>query len=153
MVSIYLDLLTKIMGYTKLLFGRPGGLYVSSPQRCSYPVAAHVVRSNAAEKYCVDHQYGFDQIKSHREQHAMPVLNNLDIILKTQATNSLPKSPPGMALQYTLSRWDKLNVYFQDGNLKIDKKLVKNSIRPVAIGRKNYLFPGNHEAAERSAML
>ncbi len=43
-----------------------------------------------------------------------------------------------MALQYTLARWDKLNVYTQDGNLRIDNNLVENSIRPVAIGRKNY---------------
>ena len=57
-----------------------------------------------------------------------------------------------MALQYTLARWDKLNVYLMDGNLRIDNNLVENSIRPIAIGRKNYLFAGNHEAAQRSAM-
>ena len=56
-------------------------------------------------------------------------------------------------MQYTLARWDKLNVYTEDGNLRIDNNLVENSIRPVAIGRKNYLFAGNHEAAGRSAML
>jgi hypothetical protein len=56
-------------------------------------------------------------------------------------------------LQYTLARWDKLNVYTLDGNLRIDNNLVENSIRPVAIGRKNYLFAGNHGAAQRSAML
>lgn len=44
-------------------------------------------------------------------------------------------------------------MYTQDGNLGIDNNLVENSIRPVAIGRKNYLFASNHEAAERSAML
>ena len=42
-----------------------------------------------------------------------------------------------MALQYTLARWDKLSVYTQDNNLRIDNNLVGNSIRPVAIGRKN----------------
>ena len=107
----------------------------------------------AIEKYCVDHQYSANEIQSHRQQHALPVLNNLHELLKNQLTNSLPKSPLGMALQYTLARWDKLNVYTQDGNLRIDNNLVENSIRPVAIGRKNYLFAGNHEAAERSAML
>ena len=107
----------------------------------------------AIEKYCVDHQYSANEIKSHRQQYALPVLNNLHELLKNQLTNSLPKSPLGMALRYTLARWDKLNVYTQDGNLRIDNNLVENSIRPVAIGRKNYLFAGNHEAADRSAML
>ena len=44
-------------------------------------------------------------------------------------------------------------MYAQDGHLRIDNSLVENSIRPVAIGRKNYLFAGNHEVAQRSAML
>jgi transposase len=107
----------------------------------------------AVEKYCAANNCTADEIKNYRQQHAVPLLNTLHQILQTQLTNSLPKSPLGMALQYTLARWDKLNVYILDGNLKIDNNLVENSIRPVAIGRKNYLFAGNHEAAQRSAML
>lgn len=107
----------------------------------------------AVEKHCVENNYTADEIKNYRHYHAVPVLKTLHQILQTQLNNSLPKSPLGMALQYTLARWDKLNVYTQDGNLRIDNNLVENSIRPVAIGRKNYLFAGNHEAAGRSAML
>ena len=107
----------------------------------------------AAEKHCVENNYIPDEIKQYRQQHAVPLLATLHQILQTQLRNSLPKSPLGMALQYTLSRWDKLNVYLRDGNLRIDNNLVENSVRPVAIGRKNFLFAGNHEAAGRSAML
>ena len=107
----------------------------------------------AVEKHCVENNYTADEIKNYRQQHAAPVLKTLHQTLQTQLLNSLPKSPLGIALQYTLSRWDKLKVYTQDGNLRIDNNLVENSIRPVAIGRKNYLFAGNHEAAQRSAML
>jgi len=107
----------------------------------------------AVEKYCVENKYTPDEIKNYRLQNATPILTALHKILQTQLLNSLPKSPLGIALQYTLARWDKLNVYLQDGNLRIDNNLVENSIRPVAIGRKNYLFAGNHEAARRSAML
>jgi transposase len=107
----------------------------------------------AAEKHCVENNYSPDEIKNYRQQKAVPVLETLHQILKTQLINSLPKSPLGMALQYTLARWDKLIIYTQDGNLRIDNNLVENSIRPVAIGRKNYMFAGNHEAAQRSAML
>jgi transposase len=107
----------------------------------------------AVERHCSEHTYTAHQIKDYRHNHAVPVLHTLHEILKKQLSNSLPKSPLGMALQYTLGRWDKLNVYVQDGNLRIDNNLVENSIRPVALGRKNYLFAGNHEAAHRSAML
>ena len=107
----------------------------------------------AVEKHCVENNYAADEIKNYRQKHAVPVLKTLHQILQTQLANSLPKSPLGLALQYTLSRWDKLNVYLCDGNLRIDNNLVENSVRPVAIGRKNYLFAGNHEAAQRSAML
>lgn len=107
----------------------------------------------AVEKHCVENNYTADEIKNYRHGQAIPILKALHQILQTQLTNSLPKSPIGMAVQYTLGRWNKLNVYTQDGNLRIDNNLVENSIRPVAIGRKNYLFAGNHEAAQRSAML
>lgn len=92
-------------------------------------------------------------MKKYRQDHALPILAKLHQILQTQLFSTLPKSPLGMALQYTLARWDKQKVYTSDGNLRIDNNLVENSIRPVAIGRKNYLFAGNHEAAQRSAML
>jgi transposase len=116
-------------------------------------VLAQIQLLYAVEKHCTQNKYTADQIKNYRQQHAVPLLNTLHQILQTQLTGSLPKSPLGMALQYTLARWDKLKVYTTDGNLRIDNNLVENSIRPVAIGRKNYLFAGNHEAAGRSAML
>lgn len=52
-----------------------------------------------------------------------------------------------------MERWDRLSLYTKDGRLNIDNNPVENSIRPVAVGRKNYLFAGSHEAAQRSAML
>src|SRR4029079_9298278 len=65
----------------------------------------------------------------------------------------LPKSSIGKALGYSIERWNELMIYAGDGKLNIDNNPVENSIRPVAIGRKNYLFAGSHEAAQRSAML
>ena len=47
----------------------------------------------------------------------------------------------------------KIITYVNDGRLNIDNNPVENSIRPVALGRKNYLFAGSHEAAKRSGML
>ena len=56
-------------------------------------------------------------------------------------------------MAYAYSRWDALSAYLYDGNLQIDNNLVENAIRPVALGRKNYLFAGSREAAQRAAMI
>ena len=50
-------------------------------------------------------------------------------------------------------RWDKLCLYAKHGELEIDNNLVENAIRPVALGRKNYLFAGSHQAAQRAGMI
>lgn len=105
------------------------------------------------EKHCRENSFTSDQIKLYRQAHAIPILNTLHEVLKRQLNATVPSSPLGMALQYTLNRWAKLNVYTQEGFLAIDNNLVENSIRPVAIGRKNWLFAGSHEAAQRSAMF
>jgi transposase len=56
-------------------------------------------------------------------------------------------------MAYTYARWDALSTYLYDGSLQIDNNLVENAIRPIALGRKNYLFAGSHEAAQRAAMI
>jgi len=105
------------------------------------------------ESHCQDNQYTPEQIKEYRQQHSIPQLASLHSLLKEQLTEVLPQSPMGKALQYTLARWDKLCVYTQNGELRIDNNLVENTIRPVALGRKNYLFAGSHDAAHNGAML
>src|SRR5207237_5912868 len=64
-----------------------------------------------------------------------------------------PKSAIGKALANSIERWQRLSLYIENGMLNIDNNPVENSIRPIAVGRKNYLFAGSHEAAQRSAML
>jgi hypothetical protein len=68
-------------------------------------------------------------------------------------SKTLPKSPLGKAITYTVKRWDKLCIYTTNGILQIDNNLVENSIRLIALGRKNYLFAGSHERAQDAAML
>lgn len=65
----------------------------------------------------------------------------------------MPKSPIGKALAYSIKRWDKLCRYTLDGMLEIDNNPLENSIRPVALGRKNFLFCGSHDAAQRTAII
>jgi transposase len=74
-------------------------------------------------------------------------------LLEKYSSGGIPSSPIRQAVDYTLKRWDKLILYSQTDLLDPDNNRVENSIRPVAIGRKNYLFAGSHDAAQRSAML
>ena len=94
-----------------------------------------------------------EQIKEYRFNDAVPILTALKKLLQDFLVKSLPSSPLGKAISYTLKRWEKLCLYTTDGKLQIDNNLVENSIRPVALGRKNYLFAGSHERAQDAAML
>lgn len=105
------------------------------------------------ERECKTKNFDATQTCAYRNKHAKSVLDALLIILEEQKLKCLPTSPLGKAISYTLNRWGKLNVYLQDGNLTIDNNLIENSIRPIAIGRKNWMFAGNHDAAQRSAMF
>jgi len=107
----------------------------------------------AIERDCKDKKLSYTEKEAVRKEKATPVLENLGKWIKEQYPLVLPKSPIGQALFYSMERWDKLCIYTTNGMLCIDNNPVENSIRPVAIGRKNYLFAGSHEAAKRSAML
>jgi transposase len=94
-----------------------------------------------------------DERKEMRLKLALPIINELGKWLHTQRQQVLPKSPIGMAIAYITPLWTSLQNYLHDGNLHIDNNLIENSIRPVALGRKNYLFAGSHNGAKRSAMF
>ncbi len=65
----------------------------------------------------------------------------------------LPKSSIGKAFHYLMSRYKELSQFLQEGRLEVDNNLVENAIRPVAIGRKNFLFAGSHNGAKRAALV
>lgn len=104
-------------------------------------------RKAKTESLSADNRYALRQEKS------VEVLNDLKSWMLENYKGVLPKSTIGQALHYSLERFDKLMRYTTDGKLEIDNNLVENAIRPVAIGRKNYLFAGSHNGARRAAML
>jgi transposase len=108
----------------------------------------YALEQNGKEK-----ELSFEQLALLRHQQAAPILKHLGEWMQQQYAQVLPKSPIGKALAYSIERWEKLCLYTTHGMLCIDNNPVENSIRPVAVGRKNYLFAGSHEAAQRSAML
>lgn len=106
----------------------------------------------AIERRAKDENLSHSQRCELREKESVPVLKELEQWMKEQY-GALPESSLGKAIAYSLRRWDKLCLYTTDGRLQIDNNLVENSLRPVAIGRKNYLFAGSHQAAQRAAMI
>jgi hypothetical protein len=93
------------------------------------------------------------EICQRRLLEASPVLDKLKSYLVEEYGKVLPSSPIGKAIAYTLKLWDKLTVYLLHGQLQIDNNWIENMIRPIALGRKNYLFAGSHAAAQNAAML
>lgn len=91
--------------------------------------------------------------KELRLKKALPILNLLGKWIIEENHKVLPQSAIGKAFRYSIERWDEAMQYLLDGNLEIDNNLVENAIRPIAIGRKNYLFAGSHDAAQRAAMI
>ena len=88
-----------------------------------------------------------------RTNEAVPILKAMKQWLAEEYVKLRPSSPIAKAMAYSLPRMDMLSIYTTDARLNIDNNPVENAIRPVAIGRKNYLFAGSHEAAQRAAMM
>jgi transposase len=120
--------------------------------RASY-VLTEMQKLYALERLAKENGLSVDELYQLRQEQALPVLDNLKTWMLENYKAVLPKSIIGQALYYSLQRWDKLSLYTTDARLQIDNNLVENAIRPVAIGRKNYLFAGSHNGARRAAML
>ena len=88
-----------------------------------------------------------------RNSMAYPIIRSFEKWCLVEKTKVLPKSPIGKAIGYFLNLSRELSRYVLDGRYLIDNNLIENSVRPVAIGRKNYLFCGNHDAAEDAAVI
>lgn len=105
------------------------------------------------ERIARNHQLDYDQIKSLRQRFSVKILDAIHTRLKEHLPNILPKSDWGKAVQYALRNWEALCRYTDNGQWNIDNNDLENKIRPIALGRRNYLFAGSHEAAQRSAMI
>jgi transposase len=99
------------------------------------------------EAECRDTSIAYHERLLVRQNKSIPILLIMKEWLDKEAILVTPKSPIGQAISYTLARWNKLFKYGSTGDVEIDNNLVENAIRPLAIGRKNYLFAGGHDAA------
>jgi len=124
----------------------------------SDPKNAHVALSFIQSLYAVERkakELGFraEQRKALRDKESLPILRKMENWFESIIHRLLPKDPLRKAVQYCMKRWAKLKAYLKDGAIEIDNNPVENQIRPVALGRKNYLFSGSHESAQHVAMM
>jgi transposase len=127
----------------------------TSNEKAEY-VMAQYRHLYAIEKHCRDQELNFDQRQEIRQSKSAPVFEHLkdwcqDKLYHLRSDEK--KSPIKTALSYFCSREVELGRFLQYGMVEIDTNLIERSIRPIALGRKNYLFAGSHDAAQNAAII
>jgi len=97
--------------------------------------------------------YSHKKRKKQRRLHAKPLLKKFRRWLEHQQVSRLPKGKLGKAIQYGLNHWDGFVRYCEAGYLEIDNNLSERAMKPVALGRKNYLFTGSERGGKAAATL
>jgi len=122
--------------------------------RQSDPPRAHHALAVIRRLYAIERaakEMSAEDRQSLRAEHAGPLLAELKAWLDEQEL--LPKSLIGQAATYTRNQWAALQRYLEDGDLSIDNNVSERCVKPVAIGRKNWLFVGSEQAGARAARL
>ena len=94
-----------------------------------------------------------DARKLLRQVRSKPIADALRAWLLSKRQTLAKADVTARAIDYSLSNWTALTRFLDDGHVPIDNNAVENSVRPVALGRKNWLFVGSQQAGERSAVL
>lgn len=102
-----------------------------------------------------DHRAGPNLRDARRASQSGTIVNRFQrALIRLKSTGRyLPQSLLGQAIDYALSQWQTLEVFLKDGRVEIDNNLVENAIRPTALGKKNWLFIGDADAGQRSAII
>ena len=88
-----------------------------------------------------------------RQSRAKPIADQLHAWLMQQRQKVPNGSASAKAIDYSLKRWAALTRYLSDGRIPIDNNWIENQIRPIALGRKNWLFAGSKRAGQRAAAI
>jgi transposase len=105
------------------------------------------------ERICRDYDCTPDQRLKLRQRYAQPAYEGLLEWVNHQQKNNLSKGDIGKALGYAKNHLLRLRHYLEDGRVEIDNNQIENKIRPLALGRKNYMFAGSNKGAQRAAMM
>ena len=100
-------------------------------------------------------QEGLSQIDRHvlRLEKSKPLLEQIKAAIQAARTGALPKSALAKACDYTLTLWSRLSRFLEFPELELSNNLAENAMRPVALGRKNWIHVGSKEAGPRVAAI
>jgi len=88
-----------------------------------------------------------------RNTRARPLLDSMRAWLQASLRQLATKSETASAVRYAIGRWDALARYLDDGRIELDNMIAERALRPVAVGRRNYLFAGSDNGGERAAVI
>jgi len=88
-----------------------------------------------------------------REARSVPLLETIRLQMEAALNKGSSKSALAQAIRYSLSRWPAMTRYTMDGRLEISNNAAERAIRPLALGRKNWLFAGSDTGGKRAATL
>ena len=94
-----------------------------------------------------------EKLQEMREKISYPTICTFEKWMYDTASNVTENSRMGKAIGYTVPLMPRLSRYVRDARYQIDNNLVENAVRPLALGRKNFLFCGNHDSAIRAAVI
>jgi transposase len=121
-----------------------------APDVCREAIA-HIARLYQVESEARD--VSEDQRLLLRQEKSVPILGEIEQWLKDTQRTMLPKNPVAEAIGYALNQWKALKRYTEAGFLAIDNNAAERELRPVAIGRKNWLFAGSDEGGRTAATI
>ena len=124
----------------------------NDPPRAEYALS-QISKLYNLERRAIEDGLSKEEIERLRKEESYPILQNFEKWIDLNYPQVLPKSKIGIAMAYTYGIYQRLARYVLDGRYRIDNNLAENAIRPLALGRKNYMFCSNHESSGRASII
>ena len=122
------------------------------PERAEYALRV-IGQLYALERQMKELELPPDEVRALREKEAYPIIREFEKWLERETSSTMPQSSIGKAVRYAYALYPRMARYVTDGRYRIDNNGAENAVRPLALGRKNYLFCRNHEAAYHAAIV
>jgi transposase len=117
------------------------------------PIVAHIHELFAIDAEAQQRQLSLEARHALRQEKAKPLLGVIRQQIEAARITALPASALGKACNYTLTLWEKLTRFLEYPELELSNNLAENSMRPVAVGRKNWIHVGSAQAGPKIAAI
>jgi hypothetical protein len=107
----------------------------------------------AVEREATECNLDHEARRARRRDRSAPLMNELGTWIARIHPTAPPKTPLGKALTYAINQWPQLMRFLDDGRIELDNNGIERAMRPIAVGRKGWLFAGSDEGARRAAIV